>query len=217
MERDPFPYFTWKAIKAHHACIKVVQCRDSGICHIWAQNLSLLMGGNKNGTATVWIITCIQRYTHFHGQKDTHKHTNTHNRKSVSEWEEAGRLAGAVLVEDMASVHLSISKHSVIFPLHRRRGHFFILFSSASHSFPHFCFSPLLQPSLLTHLSTPHLSFTSFPHSLYLFSAFSCFSFSTPPFSSPSPPSSAPCRLLRSQWNSPFSNKTKLPTASHTG
>lgn len=175
------------------------------------------MGGNKNGTATVWIITCIQRYTHFQGQKDTHKRTNTHNRKSVSEWEEAGRLAGAVLVEDMASVHLSISKHSVIFPL---TGEVVIsLFFSPLHHNPFLISAFPLCFSLLSWLIylLPTSLFTSFPHSLYLFSAFSCFSFSTPPFSSPSPPSSAPCRLLRSQWSSPFSNKTKLPTASHTG
>lgn len=127
------------------------------------------MGGNKNGTATVWIITCIQRYTHFHGQKDTHKRTNTHNRKSVSEWEEAGRLAGAVLVEDMASVHLSISKHSVIFPL---TGEVVIsLFFSPLHHTPFLISAFPLCSSLLSWLIylLPTSLFTSFPHSLYLF------------------------------------------------
>lgn len=138
------------------------------------------MGGNKNGTATVWIITCIQRYTHFHGQKDTHKRTNTHNRKSVSEWEEAGRLAGAVLVEDMASVHLSISKHSVIFPLTGEVviSLFFSLCITILSSFLLFPFAPafspdsfiyspplFLHPSLIAFIFFQH--FPAFPFPLH--------------------------------------------------
>lgn len=160
------------------------------------------------------------------GRRDTHKRTKTHNRKSVNEWEGAGRLAGAVLVEDMASVHLSISKHSQLSSLSTGREVIPFFFSSLQHrplSSPHFCFTLLLQPFLPSHLSTPHLFFHILPPlSFYLFVPFfqhsPAFPFSTPPFSSPSPPSSsAPRRLLCSQWNSPFSNKTKLPTASHTG
>lgn len=51
---------------------------------------------------------------------DTHARVSTGGRrawkptmeKSVNEWEGADRVAGAVVAEDMASVHLSISKHS---------------------------------------------------------------------------------------------------------
>lgn len=217
-----------------HACIKVVQCRDSGICPVWALTCfehkisgCCLVGWNKNGIRTVCIIMCMHRHTHTHyqRQRDTHKHTNTHNRKSVNEWEGAGRLAGAVLVEDMASVHLSISKHSQLSSL------------STGGEVISFCLcttitnlsSFLLPPSApafspVSFIYSPPLPFIPFPFSFYLFFFFqhspAFFSFSTPPFlsSSPSPPSSAaPRRLLRSQWNSPFSNKTKLPTASHTG
>ena len=158
--------------------------------------------------------------THTFRLKDTHRHTNTHNKNSVNEWEGAGRLAGAVLVEDTASVHLSISKHSQLSSL-STGGEVIFFFSPLSPLHHHLLFSSfLLSPfcsSLFSRLilSPPHLSFYILPPlSFYLFfPAFSCFSFSTPPFSSPSPPR----RLLCSQWNSPFSNKTKLPTASHAG
>lgn len=158
------------------------------------------MGWNKNVTLTI----CITAHTHT----NIYTGTNTDNRKSVSEWEGVGRLAGAVLVEDMASVHLSISKHSQLSSL------------STGGEVISFFFSPLHRRSFLISASVIYLLPTSHFISLLLsffLPAFFCFSFSTPPFSSPSPPSSAPCRLLCSQWNSPFSNKTKLPTASHTG
>ena len=104
---------------------------------------------------------------HFHRQKDAYTHvsahTNTHNRKSVNEWEGAGRLAGAVLVEDIASVHLSISKHSQLSFLSTGGGHFFALFSCASSSSPEFCFL-LLAPAAFYRLiyllpTNPFISF----------------------------------------------------------
>lgn len=139
----------------------------------------------------------MHRYTHKHtlsGRKDAHECTNTHNRKSVNEWEGAGRLAGAVLVEDRASVHLSISKHSQLSSL-STGGEVIPFFFSPLHlrplSSPHFCFPPCssLFSCLIYLLSTS--PFIYFPHSLLsliFFPAFSCFSlFSTTPFSSPFP------------------------------
>lgn len=81
----------------------------------------------------------------------------------------------------MASVHLSISKHSVIFPLHRRRGQFFFLFSRLHHR------SPLLSSFLLQPLSP--VSFIYHPTSpFYIFcppwlSSFCLSFFSSPAFS----------------------------------
>lgn len=102
-------------------------------------------------------------------------------------------LAGAMVVEDMASVHLSISKHSVIFPLHRRGGHFFFLFFSASPSPSlHFCFPPF-------HLSTRHLSFYILPPLAFIrffFSAFSCFRLHPSPLRSLLPPLLVVCGAL---------------------
>lgn len=125
----------------------------------------------------------------------------------------------------MASVHLSISKHSVIFPLHRRRGHFFLRFSYAPICFPHLCFS-LSSPAFSTvsfifskplffrvFLLSFHLSFS--PRFLQQFFFLLLVFHSTFLFNLQSP-SSAPFRLLCSRWNSSFSNKTKLPTASNT-
>ena len=108
----------------------------------------------------------------------------------------------------MASVHLSISKHSVISPLFRRRS---FLSASAPPSSLHFCFPLLLKPFLPLHLSTPTSPFISY--SFYLFSPLqypSSFPFSLhlSPLHPLLPPP-APRRLLCSQWNSPFSNKTK--------
>lgn len=159
-----------------HACIEVVQCRDPGICRVWVLTClkhkfsgCYLMSWNKNAILTVCIIMCMHRYTHKHtlsGRKDAHECTNTHNRKSVNEWEGAGRLAGAVLVEDRASVHLSISKHSQLSSLSTGGEVIPFFFSPLHHrplSSPHFCFPPLLQPFLLSHLSTLHLSFYILP------------------------------------------------------
>lgn len=191
-----------------------------------------ISGRYLKGWDKKWHTNCMHNnvYAQIHehtraGRKDTHKRANTHNRKSVNEWEGAGRPAGAVLVEDMAFVHLSISKHSQLSSLSTGREVTPFFFSPLHHrplSSPHFCFPLLLQPLLLSHLSTPHRSclFHILPPQLLSFfpQHSPAFPFSTPPFSSPCPPSSsAPRRLLRSQWNSPFSNKTKLPTASHTG
>lgn len=181
-----------------------------------AQNLRLLSYGLKQE----WYTYCM------HNNVYAHTHANTHNRKSVNEWEGAGRLAGAVLVEDMASVHLSISKHSQLSSL-STGGEVSPFFSflaciTVLLSSPHFCSSLFLPSHLSTTPPLPfiHSSPLGFHLSAFFFrsSILPLFPFSTPPFSSPSlPSSSAPRRLLCSQWNSPFSNKTKLPAASHTG
>lgn len=110
----------------------------------------------------------------------------------------------------MASVHLSISKHSQLSCLSTRGEVIpFFLFPSASPSSLALLISAfplLLQPFLPFHLSATLLSFYTLP-SLYLYflPAFPHLFFPnpTPPFSSHPPPSHLPC----SQWNSPFSNK----------
>lgn len=58
--------------------------------------------------------------------------------KSVNEWEGADRVAGAVVAEDMASVHLSISKHSRLSSLFTggEVNPFFFLSSCTPSSFP---------------------------------------------------------------------------------
>lgn len=98
---------------------------------------------------------------------------NGHKRKSVSEWEEAGWVAGAVAVADMASVHLSVSKHSPLSPL--STGGEVVPFFFSPSAFP--SSPPSLisaQPSLQTHLSGSHplyftCSFPSFFISLFLY------------------------------------------------
>ena len=115
-----------------------------------AQNLRLLSYGLKQE----WYTYCM------HNNVYAHTHANTHNRKSVNEWEGAGRLAGAVLVEDMASVHLSISKHSQLSSL-STGGEVSPFFSflaciTVLLSSPHFC-SSLFLPSHLS--TTPPLPF----------------------------------------------------------
>lgn len=89
-------------------------------------------------------------------------------------------------MEDMASVHLSISKHSQLSSLSTGREVIPFFFSSLQHrplSSPHFCFTLLLQPFLQSHLSTPHLSFHILPPLAFIFfffspfPTFSCFSF----------------------------------------
>lgn len=83
----------------------------------------------------------------------------------------------------MASVHLSISKHSQLSSLSTGGEVISFFFSPLQHRpLPRFCFSLLLQPSLLSHLSTPNLSFHILPplafyHFFSFFQAFSCFSF----------------------------------------
>lgn len=78
----------------------------------------------------------------------------------------------SVLVKDMASVHLSISKHSQLSSLSTGGEVIpFFLFSSASPSFPPLLISAfplLLQPFLPFHLSATLLSFYTLP-SLYLY------------------------------------------------
>lgn len=82
----------------------------------------------------------------------------------------------------MASVHLSISKHSQLSSLSTGGEVTPFFFSPLHHrplSSPHFCFPLLLQPLLLSHLSTPYrssLSYTS-TSAFIFFPAFSCFSF----------------------------------------
>lgn len=114
-------------------------------------------------------------------------------------------------MEDMASVHLSISKHSVISPLFRRRGHFFLPVHHRPlliFAFP-FCsslfsrFIDLLPPLLLYPIAfifffSSSILLLFFFHSTLLH-----------PLLPPPAAAAAPRRLLRSQWNSPFSNKTK--------
>lgn len=144
-----------------------------------------------------------------------------------------GRGKGAdrsVPVGDMASVHLSISKHSQlsslstggeVIPFFPSLLLCIALLSASPHHTPprtHHLFLLLLRPFLPFHLTatllyllyTPLLFvsvfFPAFPH------LFFHLPIPTPPyFSSPSP------HLPGSQWNGPFSNKTKLPTASHAG
>lgn len=136
-----------------------------------AQNLRLLSYGLKQE----WYTYCM------HNNVYAHTHANTHNRKSVNEWEGAGRLAGAVLVEDMASVHLSISKHSQLSSL-STGGEVSPFFSflaciTVLLSSPHFC-SSLFLPSHLS--TTPPLPFI---HSSPLGFHLSAFFFSAPAFS----------------------------------
>lgn len=160
-----------------------------------ARNLGLLSHGLKQK----WYTGCMhnnvyaQIHTHTFPQAGkTHiSSANTHNRKSVNEWEGAGRLAGAVLVEDMASVHLSISKHSQLSS-----------FSTGGEVIPFFLFSSASPSSLLSPFlpspSAPAFSPVSFIHSpppllytspslafIFYFSSqhSPAFPFSTPPFS----------------------------------
>lgn len=67
----------------------------------------------------------------------------------------------------MASVHLSISKYSVIFLLKRRGGLFFLPMHHRTLHISAFPF--LLQPFLPSHSSTPHLSFYIIPPAFLLF------------------------------------------------
>lgn len=76
--------------------------------------------------------------------------------KSVNEWEGADRVAGAVVAEDMASVHLSISKHSQLSSLFTG-GEVNPFFFSPPAPLP-LSFS-LPQLLLQAHLSSCHLSF----------------------------------------------------------
>lgn len=130
-------------------------------------------------------------------EKATHKHTNIHNRKSVSEWEGAGRLAGAVLVEDMASVHLSISKHSQLSSLSTDGEVISLVFSSLRYgpflisAFP-FCPSLLARliylPGNLSFHILPPLLFISPPSVLLLFLCHSALLLAVPSTKSPERP-----------------------------
>lgn len=162
---------------------------------------------------------CMHKHKHRStGREDTHKHTNAHNRKSVNEWEGAGRLAGAVLEEDMASVHLSISEHSQLSSLSTGGEVIsFLFFSSAPSSTSLLISVPAFSPPFFIYLLRPPLllypsTFALFSSTLQLFLFHSTLLLSTASFLPSS--SSAP---VRSQWNSPFSNKTKLPAASRSG
>lgn len=140
---------------------------------------------------------------------------NAHNRKSVKEWEGAGWVAGAVVVADMASVHLSISKHSQLSPL-----------STGGEVIPFF-FSPPASPSSFPLSFLPsRLSRLIYlvPTSPFILHSL-IFQYFFPPQKSlvcyfhfrSTLLLTIPSLLFYSQWNSPFSSKTKLPPASHVG
>lgn len=111
---------------------------------------------DKNAT----LIMCVLIHTRAStGGRRARKPTME---KSVNEWEGADRVAGAVVAEDMASVHLSISKHSQLSSLFTG-GEVNPFFFSPPAPLP----LSLALPQLLlqTHLSSCHLSFyTSLSH-----------------------------------------------------
>lgn len=163
----------------------------------------------------------INVYSRLHNLSKAH--ISTHIATIDSRWMVGpGRLAGAVLEEDMASVHLSISKHSQLsclstggevissFFLCINMLSTFVLFPLLSSFFSSLIY--LLQDSLLLRvfLFSFHLIFSQDSTVFFLLVFHSTFLFTFPS------PSSAPFRLLCSPWNSSFSNKTKLPTASNT-
>lgn len=164
------------------------------------------------GPRQKWRVNNVHVDTHVcvDGQEASE---NAHNRKSVNEWEGAGRVAGAVAVEDMASVHLSISKHSQLSPLSTGGEVIPFFFSPASpSSFPLSLISaPAFSRLIYLVPTSPFIVhslifqfFFFFQESLVCFFPFhSTFLLAIPSF------------LFHSRWNSPFSNKTKLPRASH--
>lgn len=178
----------------------MVQCRHPGICCFSVESRTAV-ACDKNGT----LITCVLIHTCVStGGRRARKPTME---KSVNEWEGADRVAGAVVAEDMASVHLSISKHSQLSSLFTG-GEVNPFFFSPPAPLP----LSLSLPQLLlqTHLSSCHLSFYT---SLFFFPGVSGVFF---PFHS-TLRLTIPSFLFYSQWNSAFSNKTKLPGASHAG
>lgn len=171
---------------------------------LFQRRVQYCLACDKNGTliTRVLIHTCVSP-----GGRRARKPTM----KSVNEWEGADRVAGAVVAEDMASVHLSISKHSQLSSLFTGgevNPFFFSPPAPLSLSFS------LPQLVLQTHLSSCHLSFyTSLSHFTVFFQGVSGVLF---PFHS-TLRLTIPSFLFYSQWNSAFSNKTKLPGASHAG
>lgn len=151
------------------------------------------------------------------------KRTHTHNRKSVNEWEGASGLEGLCWWKIwLLSTSAFLNTHSYLPSPQEERSFLFsfLLGITVLSPSPHFCFPLLLQPFLprLIYLlpSSPFIQPPP-PFISFIFSSILPFFFDpTPPFCSP-PSSTAPCCLLCSRWNSPFSNKTKLPTATHAG
>lgn len=146
----------------------MVQCRHSGIC-CFSVEYRIAVACDKNGMLIMCVLihTCVST-----GGRRVRKPTME---KSVNEWEGADRVAGAVVAEDMASVHLSISKHSQLSSLFTG-GEVNPFFFSPPAPLP-LSFS-LPQLLLQTHLSSCHLSFyTSLSHFAVFFQkSLVCFS-----------------------------------------
>lgn len=133
--------FTGKAIKSHQACIKVVQCRDLLYCL---------------KTAVVWAETKTRYKPFKYAHKErgcrlegTNKSTNSHNRKSVNEWE-GGRQTSRCCVGGRYG--FCPPQHfytlAVILPLHRRRE--VIAFCCSSLPYSLLLYSIPLKPFLLS-------------------------------------------------------------------
>lgn len=109
----------------------------------------------------------IHTHTHFHRQETCiYKCANTHNRKSVNEWEGAGGRAGLCWWKIwLLSTSAFLNTHSYLPSPQEERSFLFsfLLCITVLSPSPHLCFPLLLQPFLPSHLSTPLLSFYILP------------------------------------------------------
>lgn len=153
----------------------MVQCRDSGVQRVWLLtcfSIKSQAAKNKNITHVLNNVCADKQNTHTPTSRThAYKRTNTHNRKSVNEWEGAGGLEGLCWWKIwLLSTSAFLNTHSYLPSPQEERSFLFsfLLGITVLSASPHFCFPLLLQPFLPSHLSTPLLSFYT-PPPLFIF------------------------------------------------
>lgn len=180
----------------------MVQCRHSGICCFGIKS-RVALDRDKNGMLIMCTLIHARASTGgSQAQMPTIESRSMNGRGQVLWWWQIWLLSTSAFLN---------TRSYLPSPLEERSFLFYLSPPLSPSSFPLSLFSA--QPSLQTHLSSSHLSlYTSLAHFPVFFfqeSLVDYFHFqSTLSLTIPS-------FLFYSQWNSPFSNKTKLPRASH--